>query len=301
MSGDAVRAEGFRPRSTSVVIPAYNCADVLPVQLEALARQEHEGDWEIVVSDNRSSDRTREVAEKEADRLGLQLRVVDASAAQGVSHARNAGVDASTGDLILLCDADDEVSPGWIGAMVDAASRYDVIGGWLDPEPLNDDLTRAWRPVLPRTELPLGEEWLPFAFGANLGFRRSVVEEIGGFREDYVRGGDDVEFCWRAQLAGLTIGPAPDAVIAYRFRSGLRALFAQYEGYGRASPRLYRDHRDLGMPRSRPGDVLLTYGSLLKGVPRALVDPVARGNWVRRAAFRYGRIRGSIQYRVLDL
>lgn len=301
MSDTASTTEPFVPSLVSVVIPAYNCADVIASQLDALAAQDYRGDWEIVVADNRSTDGTRAAAERHAPAVPVPVRVVDAFENQGVSHARNAGVAAATGDLILLADADDRAEPGWLSAMVAAAATLDVIGGWLDPTPLNDELTRSWRPVLPRDHLPIAENWLPYAVGANLGFRRSVVDRVGGFREDYARGGDDIEFCWRAQLRGLAVGAAPDAVMAYRFRSGLRSLFRQYEGYGLASPRLFRDHRHLGMPRSRARDVAIAYAQLVRDLPRALVDPVARGNWVRRAAFRWGRIKGSWHYKVIDL
>src|SRR6059058_4106784 len=104
------------PALVSVVVPAYNCADTIDVQLAALAEQDYDGRWEVVVVDNRSTDDTADRARRWSDRLP-GLRVVDASERQGVSHARNRGIEEARGDLIAICDADDQVQPGCLTAM----------------------------------------------------------------------------------------------------------------------------------------------------------------------------------------
>jgi GT2 family glycosyltransferase len=137
--------------------------------------------------------------------------------------------------------------------------------------------------------------------GANSGFRTDMLRDIGGWREDYVAGGEDVELCWRAQLQGYEAGFATGATIAYRYRVGLKALARQYVHYGLADPRLYRDFRRRGAPRSRVSDAMKAYMRLLGHLPDLFRSPVARGNWVRVASYRWGRFRGSLQYRVLFL
>jgi len=92
----------------SVVIPALNVADTIGDQLDALAHQTYAGAWEVVVSDNGSTDATRERVEVWRDRLP-HLRIVDSSRRRGVSPARNVGVEAARGDLVLICDGDDVV------------------------------------------------------------------------------------------------------------------------------------------------------------------------------------------------
>jgi glycosyltransferase involved in cell wall biosynthesis len=287
------------PRLLSVVIPTLNCADTLGEQLEALANQTYAGPWEVVIADNGSTDGSREIAEQWAEKLP-ELRVVDASDRKGVSRARNVGAAAARGDFILLCDADDVATPRWLEAMADAGRRFDVVGGYLDPEPLNDSLTQAWRPGFPRHELPDALGFLPFAVGANCGVRASVFREFNGWREDYVGGGDDVEFSWRAHLASYRVGFAPDAVIHYRYRRGLRALARQYYWYGLGEPRLYRDFRPVGAPRSGVVDGLLWWARLVRHLPD-LARPDSRGNWIRRAAYGWGRLRGSVRYRAMFL
>ena len=63
------RRERSRPRSVSVVVPAYNAAATLAEQLEALAAQQYEGDWEVVVVDNGSTDGTADLARRYAGRF----------------------------------------------------------------------------------------------------------------------------------------------------------------------------------------------------------------------------------------
>ena len=105
----------------SVVVPTYNAAATLPEQLAALAAQTIGFPFEVVISDNGSTDDSASVAAAWCDRL--DLRVVDASRGRGVSVARNVGIEAAAADLVLLCDADDGVSAGWVEAMTTPCVR----------------------------------------------------------------------------------------------------------------------------------------------------------------------------------
>ncbi len=115
----------------SVVIPVHNVAATLGAQLDALADQDYRGDFEVIVADNLSTDRTRDVIASFSSRLP-GLRLVKAFEKQGASYARNVGTRAATGDLILGCDGDDVVLGGWVSGLVDALSRFDIVGGWYD-------------------------------------------------------------------------------------------------------------------------------------------------------------------------
>ncbi|HEX5945088.1 MAG TPA: glycosyltransferase family A protein [Acidimicrobiales bacterium] len=119
----------------SVVVPARNAVDVLGAQLDALAAQEVPVPWEVVVADNGSTDGTRELAAAWHDRL--PVRVVDASAHAGVNHARNRGVHAAHGELVLCCDADDVVAPGWVAAYWHTRDGWDMAGGFIGVDALN--------------------------------------------------------------------------------------------------------------------------------------------------------------------
>jgi GT2 family glycosyltransferase len=294
MSGDASASRS--PDIVSVVMPCLDGGRALDEQLAALAAQDYEGEWEFVLSDNGSRDGSGARALAWSDRLP-SVRVVDASGRRGINHARNVGVAAAAGNWILICDADDRVAPDWMTAMASALCRgSDVVGGYLELEALNEHPGSPGHDGL--------ADWigfLPWAPGANLGFRAEVHSVLGGFDERYVFGGEDTEFSWRAQLAGFRLSYVRDAVVHYRIRPDTRSLARQYYLYGRAVPRLYRDFRNQGMKPSSPVQALRTCGYLLLHAPELLSGPERRRRWVKAVALRWGHLRGSIAERVLYL
>jgi glycosyltransferase involved in cell wall biosynthesis len=100
----------------SVVIPCLNAADTIATQLEAVANQKWSETWEVIVSDNGSTDNTLSIVKEFSDRI-FNLRIVDASGRKGVAHAYNTGAKAAVGESLVFCDADDEVASGWLAAM----------------------------------------------------------------------------------------------------------------------------------------------------------------------------------------
>jgi glycosyltransferase involved in cell wall biosynthesis len=286
----------LRP-TASVVIPARNAAQFLEGQLVALVEQDFAAPYEVLVADNGSTDATAAIAGRWAGRHAF-VRLVDACARPGIGYARNTGVRAATGDVVLFCDCDDEAAPGWIAEMVEALERADVVGGRLDLTYLNASAVRAWRsdPELPC--LPVTMRFLPYATGANLGVRMSAYRGLGGFDEAYTGSHDDVEFCWRAQLASYSIAYAPDAVIHYRLRENIRAMAKQRSGYGRSYAQLYVQYRHLGIPPGNLASEAATWARLALRVPH-LATAAGRGRWMFDAAWNYGRLAGMAKYRRL--
>jgi len=91
----------------SVVIPAYNEADFLPRCLDSLMVQKNAPNFEIIVVDNASTDETAEVAKR------YGVRVIHESE-KGVVHARQAGLEAARGRIIVSTDADSFFPEKWI-------------------------------------------------------------------------------------------------------------------------------------------------------------------------------------------
>src|ERR1700722_4336485 len=93
----------------SVVMPVRDAAALIEEQLRALADQEIDRPWELIVVNDGSTDATDEILEKWVGGFpGLQ--VVTLVESRGVAHARNVGTAAATGSLIAYCDGDDVVS-----------------------------------------------------------------------------------------------------------------------------------------------------------------------------------------------
>jgi GT2 family glycosyltransferase len=290
-----------RPSLVSVVIPARNVAAEIGDQLEALAGQDYDGRYEIVVADNGSTDRTREQALEQAARLGLDLRVVDASGTPGVSHARNAGCAAARGELIAICDADDVAAQGWLSSLVEVALRFDFVGGAVDASQVNADDVQAWRELPPASELPTRYRFLPYAHGCNAAVWREVWERSGGWDEAIRDGCDDIEFAWRLQLGGHRLGVAPAAVVHYRLRDTLAGQARQSYGYHRNGGLLIKRFGVHGARPSSPRAAALDVLYALRPLPAALRSTTARAQVLRGMAGLWGRIRSSIEYRTWAL
>jgi glycosyltransferase involved in cell wall biosynthesis len=280
----------------SVVIPVRNGADTLGEQLRALDAQTYRGEWEIVVADNGSTDRTVAVATT-WNHPGVELRVIDASQRPGSSWARNRGAEDARGDFLMFCDADDAVVPGWLDAVAVAARDYDAVTGPQDASEINAPEIIDWRTPRAR-RLPVAD-FLPYAPSCNLGVWADVYKRSGGFDERYPQA-HDVEWSWRAQLAGFTLGFATDAVVHYRYRDTVRGVARQAYLSGLDSARLYHDYRSRGMRRRRLGSSLRVWAWLVVRLPYLTVHE-RRGIWVRRAGEAWGRLRGSARFRVLFL
>src|SRR5262245_46752438 len=227
----------------SVIIPALNNRSTLPAQLDALAAQRFDRDWEIIVVDNGSADGTAELVVERGQTLQhLRLvRELDRGRSTG-GAARNAGARAARSDRLLFCDADDVVSAAWVDALWSALDDFDLVGGALEYELLNDERQRASRELIQTDALSTPMSHLPYSSTASFAARREVFEALGGFDTSL----SEVDFCWRAQYAGFSLGFAPDALVHYRLRGTARELMAQTRRYALGSEDLYAAHRRLG-------------------------------------------------------
>jgi glycosyltransferase involved in cell wall biosynthesis len=287
-------------RLFSVIIPAYNSADVISEQLSALAEQQFTGDWEVLVSNNRSTDATVDVVREFGDRLpGLQ--VIAAEDRQGRSYARNIGAAHARGNHLLFVDADDIVAPGWLEACARAATTQPAFAGALMPFRLNEDGTRAWAVGFHRAAAEPVYGFLRFAPTGNVGIRADLFRTLGGFSEEYPTG-EDAEFSWRLQLMGYDFGFEPDALLYVRLRSSDRgrAKTAFRDSIG--VTHLYRDFRAAGMPRSSTSHAVHEWLAITRQArSRLKAQDGSRATWWDWAGMRAGYIAGSVRYRVLYL
>jgi len=235
--------------SVSVVIACHNAADTLGIQLEALARQTYTGSWDVIISDNRSTDHSRLVAQRYEARLP-GLRIVDSSDRAGAGHARNVATAASTADFVAFCDADDEVAPNWLENMMIMLTRHnEFVAGRFESRKLNSDRVLRSRPLQQDTglqESPFGPG-LPHAGAGNMGIRRQLFLDVGGF-DQAVGTLEDTDLCWRVQLAGTPLIFAPDVMVHVRLRSSFNKMWRQGWSYGHAAALLERRYGNKPIP-----------------------------------------------------
>jgi glycosyltransferase involved in cell wall biosynthesis len=255
-----------RAAGVTVVIPARNAGAVLPAQLAALAAQDFDGCWGVVVADNGSTDATADCVRAAASSFPAPLRVVDAARGRGINVARNDGAAAANGSLLLFCDADDVVSTNWVSEMTRALLEFDIVGGLAELELLNSERARRRRPII--APAVVNGDVVPI--GANLGCSSAVWRELGGFDETMRLGWDEFEFCHRARRRGFTVGAAADAVVHYRLRETLFGFVKQQFGVGRGEALFRRLHPDFLPPLSLAHEVVGIGRSAVGVLRRAL-------------------------------
>jgi glycosyltransferase involved in cell wall biosynthesis len=282
-----------------VVVPVRDEEEHIAEQLGALAAQTYDGDWELVVADNGCRDRSMEIVAAHRHRLP-SLTIAGARSRRGINHARNVGAERARGDLLAFCDADDVATPGWLAALARAAPGADLIAGALDFDTLNGTVERALYPWDPPRELAGRDEFLAYVPGGNCGVWADVARSVR-WDESFRFGSSDIEFSWRAQLAGFSMAFAPGAVIQQRFKPSLRALAGQFFAYGRSDPQLYRRFRAAGMPRPEHAHAIYGWRTLARRAPDLLGPLELQAPWVRSAARRAGRAVGSVRHRALVL
>ena len=176
----------------SLVIATYNRAEQLMITLDSVAAQQCScGEWECVVVDNNSQDDTRERVERfTAEHPELNLRYIFEQK-QGLSHARNAGIAASVGDIIAFIDDDERIVEEFVEAYITLFDSYPdamAAGGKIIADyPTGRPRWMSHYPELPiANPMDFGEEVKPFPKsripgGGNMAMRRRVFETIGVF------------------------------------------------------------------------------------------------------------------------
>ena len=287
-------AEPTNPELT-VIFTTRDRADLIDEGLAALAEQEWDGDWDVILVDNDSSDHTVEVLERWADKMPVPARIAVEAAGHGPSWARNAGVAATTAANVAFVDDDDVVGEGWVAAIGAALRDHDLVGSRHDFTLLNPPELAATR----SNQLDeLGRfHGVPVVSGGGLGCRRALWELAGGSNPDF-RTGQDIDFALRvARVPAVRTGLAADATYHMRLRSGARTAFDQGERFGRAWLRLHAEHRDVVTGPTLSARDWARRWMALAFRARRLGDPVQRIRWSFDVGYELGRIRGAITYR----
>lgn len=276
----------------SVIVPARNAAATLGRTLEALASQDLDGEYEVIVVDDGSADGTVDVVK----RAGGPVRLLSDGRC-GAAEARNRGVAAAQAAVLAFTDADCFPAPSWLSAGLAALEHADLVQGRVAPDP-ESDLGPFDRTIWVEAERGLYET-------ANLFIRRELFERVGGF-EDWLdtRGGklmaEDLWLGWRAVRAGARTAFAPDALVHHAvFRRGPAGFIGERTRL-RHFPAIVRKVPELRR-RSLFGGLFLTRRSAAFDLALAgAVRAAARGSPIPLvAAAPYARmvVRGTRVYR----
>ncbi len=193
----------------SIVIPTRARLGYLEVALASITPQAAAAGAEVLVIDDAGpSPEMRALVTRFGARYEPHPRPL------GLNAARNTGVERSDGELVVFVDDDIRASPGWLGALIDAARenpRVEVFTGPIRPCLEGSRLRTCGREGPPITSLDLGPEdtYARYAWGANMAIRRSALERVGQFDVTLADGGDEQE--WQERLAAVSAAPPPGA------------------------------------------------------------------------------------------
>lgn len=246
--------------AVSIIICSANRAADLEATLLSFREVRLPAGWkcEIVIVDNASVDDTPKRA-AQVQIPGCETRVVF-EPRKGKGHAFNTGLAAARYDVIIATDDDVRPSANWIELMASPllAEKCDAVVGriLLAPHlerPWLTEKLKAWIACVskPPTDWPLE------LIGANMGFRRAVLDKVPGYDPDLGPGGlglgDDTLFSWQIREAGFDIRFINDAVVVHhphpsRLRCAAWLELARAHGRKDAYLQYHWKHQDIRLP-----------------------------------------------------
>jgi GT2 family glycosyltransferase len=231
----------------SIVIVNWNTRDILRNCVESIANSNLPIEFEVVVIDNASQDESLALIYESRSVQSLlatqQLRIIQNSENLGFGRANNQAFAMTKSPFVFLLNPDAQVEPDAIMELLQTIRSNTGIGA-CGPKILNGDgstqtsvffsppspwHTFLWQlklyHLLPgnlRGELLLGRHWthnrrrdVPMMIGAALLVRREVIDQVGGFDEQFEMYSEDHEWCWRMRKAGWRVVFEPSATVIH--------------------------------------------------------------------------------------
>lgn len=233
-------------KKISVVIPAINEEKIIKEAIERLRKQDMpREEFEIIVSDNGSTDRTSEEARKAgADKVVFQPN-------RGTNFVRQKGFESAEADIIAFLDADNAPPNDWLTkayARLKNNPRIGLLSGpyeYADAGPLFRIISLIYQSVI----IPIGAAVIgalffekgALALGGNMIIRRKALEDIGGFDTAITFWGDDADTAIRITRSGVKAVYDPFFTVRSSTRRfNKRGLFATIFGYMKAYVKAYK-------------------------------------------------------------
>ncbi len=217
----------------SFVVIAYNEERHIRRCLESIEAQIGLVDHEIIIVDDGSTDATADVVRDMQMEIAA-LRLVEQENA-GRGAARAAGVQASTGELVAMVDADICLPPSWLEICLQSLNEYDVVGGTAVPD---GDVTYVYNTF---RLTALGAKATTAITGNNGLYKRRVFEHVmfdRGLRE-----GEDVDINHQLLARGFRLACIPGLEVEHSEHKSLAAsVMWLYESGRGASRQLFRYH-----------------------------------------------------------
>jgi len=252
----------------SVIIPCYNGQATIKALLQAILEQDFPtSEMEVIIADGMSTDETRkEIGAFKEEHPELAIEVVD-NPNRTTPSGLNVAMRTAQGEFILRFDAHTSPRAGYISRCIDALEQGlgDNVGGVCNMRPGSD----SWigRAIAAALAHPLGVGDAGYRIGSEArsvdtvpfgAFRRSLIDEIGGFDENLLAN-EDYEFNVRVRQSGRTVWIDPEIQSTYMARTTLSALARQYWRYGYWKLRMLTRYPETFRWRQLSGAFVLTW------------------------------------------
>jgi GT2 family glycosyltransferase len=239
----------------SIVIPTFNRLAALQRVLAALAQQWRPSgvELEVVVVDDGSGDGTTEWLRSSSAPASRVLTQANA----GPAAARNRGVEAAGGELVLFLGDDTVPQPGWLAAHLEDHRLFDgdgalaVLGYTAFPGAMDSPFRRyineygaqfGYALIADPCAVPFN-----FFYTSNVSLPRAEFLRHGGFREDFPAAAwEDIEFAYRAARQGLRIRYQPRARTLHEHCVRPRTFCRRQMTSGLSAAIFHRLHPELG-------------------------------------------------------
>ena len=274
----------------AVILPVFNGAATIKEQLTALASQEWDGSWEVLVVNNGSTDDTGAIVKAFAAKDPGRFRIEVADARHNLSYVRNEGVRRTSSRSVVFCDADDVVGEGWLAGLAHALEDHELVGSRLDYARLNGAGSGPKHTFQTTSVETIFRH--PAIAGCGLGCHRSLWERLGGNDERILA--EDTDFSIRAHLLGVTAVLA-DAVYHYRLRDETRSAFGRGMRQARSEAQIFKEY---GSEDQRPSmrSAIRRWQRAASSV-RGIRTPDGRLRAMRLLGGVAGRVWGSVEFR----
>lgn len=289
----------------SVIVPAYNAEVSLGACLDSISALDYPADkLEVIVVDNDSTDRSREIAGRYRVKLFSEISMKSSYA------ARNKGILAAKGELIVFTDADCIVTPGWLKHLVKEWGDQSIgcFAGEVEayqPRTLVEKFSD--RAGILKQRGALNCPYLPYTSTANSAYRKGIFDKIGLFIPEMFTGGD-AEIAWRIQQKlGLKIKFIPEALVYHKHRSSVLGLYRQFKKYEYGKLFLHKYYPEYQLPtleeRKKELDKAIrraksTFRDNMKRYCKKEIDCVDLAAPFLRIVMRYGEYKARLEQKM---
>lgn len=180
----------------SIIIPTYLEEKYIGKTLKSIKKQNYKN-YEIIVVDSNSKDKTIKIAKKYADKIIILKE-------RGIAKARNCGANESSGEILLFLDADVVLNKNFIKNMVEKFKDKKIVGvcGYIKTH--GSLINRFIFALCSEIVWFLLKLKLPSFYGICMGWRRDVFKSVGGFDENLVTA-EDIDFTKKAKRKGSCV------------------------------------------------------------------------------------------------